>query len=80
MYGESYRQRQESQDRTQSWSEYIRGVDTYKNPFEGRPVQLPSGYDSAWLNPRGEYLLTNQGGFNPNVGDMTEWRRMDRRQ
>ena len=37
MYSESYRQRQESQDRiSQSFSEYIRGVETYKNPFEGR--------------------------------------------
>jgi len=28
---------------------------------------------------RGEYLLSNDAGFNPNVGDTTEWRRMDRR-
>lgn len=80
MFSESYRQRSESQDRIhQSFSEYIRGVDTYKNPYEGRPVQLPSGYREAWVNARGEYLLSNETGFNPNVGDTTEWRRMDRR-
>jgi len=80
MFSESYRQRSESQDRiSQSFSEYIRGVDTYKNPYEGRPVQLPSGYGEAWVNARGEYLLSNDAGFNPNVGDTTEWRRMDRR-
>jgi hypothetical protein len=80
MYGDSYRQRQASQDRiSQSWSEHIRGVETYQNPFDGRPVQLPGGYSQAWVNARGEYLLTNQAGFNPNVGDTTEWRRMDRR-
>jgi hypothetical protein len=80
MYSESYRKRSESQDRiSQSFSEYIRGVETYKNPYEGRPVQLPSGYSDAWVNARGEYLLSNNAGFNPNVGDTTEWRRMDRR-
>jgi hypothetical protein len=73
-------QRQASQDRiSQSWSEHIRGVETYQTPFDGRPVQLPGGYSQAWVNARGEYLLTNQAGFNPNVGDTTEWRRMDRR-
>ncbi|MGE5257199.1 MAG: hypothetical protein ACM3KE_11040 [Hyphomicrobiales bacterium] len=80
MFSESYRLRSESQDRIhQSFSEYIRGVETYKNPYEGRPVQLPSGYREAWVNARGEYLLSNEAGFNPNVGDTTEWRRMDRR-
>ena len=80
MYSDSYRQRCESQDRiSQSFSEYIRGVDTYKDPFEGRPVQLPSGYNDAWVNAKGEYLLSNVAGYDPNVGDTTEWRRMDRR-
>jgi hypothetical protein len=81
MYSESYRNACESQDRiSQSFSEYIRGVDTYKNPFEDRQVQLPSGYRDAWVNSRGEYLLSNDAGFNPNVGDTIEWKRMDRRQ
>jgi hypothetical protein len=80
MFSESYRQVSETQDRiSQSFSEYIRGVDTYKNPYEDRPVQLPSGYRDAWVNQRGEHILSNDAGFNPNVGDTTEWRRMDRR-
>jgi hypothetical protein len=54
-------------------------VDTYKNPYEDRPVQLPAGYNDAWVNGRGEYILSNEAGYNPNVGDTTEWRRMDRR-
>ena len=52
--------------------------DTYKNPYENQPVQLPSGYQDAWVNGRGEYILSNGSGFNPNVGDTTEWRRMER--
>ena len=80
LYADAYKQRQESQDRiAQSFGEYVRGVDTYKNPYEDRPVQLPAGYNDAWVNARGEYVLSNEAGFNPNVGDTTEWRRMDRR-
>ena len=78
MFADSYKQRQESQDRiNKSFSEYIRGIETYSNPFEGRPVELPSGYNDVWVNSRGEYLLSNQAGLDPNVGDTIEWRRME---
>jgi len=78
MFSESYRNAQESQDRiSRSFSEYIRGVETYRNPYEGRPIQLPSGYRDAWVSPSGEYILSNDAGFNPNVGATKEWRRMD---
>jgi hypothetical protein len=79
MFSDSYRQRCESQDRiSQSYSEYIRGVETYRNPYEDRPVQLPSGYTSAWVNRSGEYILSPEAGFNPNVGSNLEWRRLER--
>jgi len=80
MFSESYRQRTESQDRiSRSYSEYIRGVETYRNPYEDRPIQLPSGYNGVWVNRFGEYLLSNQSGFNPNESSTTEWRRMERK-
>lgn len=80
MFSDSYRQRCESQDRISAGvSEAIRGVDTYKNPFEDRPIQLPTGYRDAWVNASGEYILSDDSGFDPNVGSTTEWRRMDRR-
>jgi hypothetical protein len=42
MYAESYRQHSELQDRiSQNFSEYIRGVETYKNSFEN--PDLPTG-------------------------------------
>jgi hypothetical protein len=79
MFCDSYRQRSESQDRiSRSFSEYIRGVETYRNPYEGRPVQLPSGYNNVWTNRLGEYILSDQAGFNPNVGSNVEWRRLER--
>jgi hypothetical protein len=77
MYEDSYRSANESQDRIgRSYSEYIRGVETYRSPYEGRPVQLPSGYDGVWVSRSGEYILTNQPGFDPNAGSAVEWRRM----
>jgi hypothetical protein len=79
MFADSYRRSCESQDRiSQSFTEYIRGVETYRNPFEDRPVQLPSGYSNIWVNSSGEYILSNQAGFNPNVGSNIEWRPLER--
>ena len=60
-----------------NFSEYIRGVETYTNPFESTQIQLPSGYNDAWVNARGEYLLSNDSNFNPNIGDNADWRRMN---
>jgi hypothetical protein len=78
MFADSYRERQASQDRiARSWSEAIRGVETYRDPYAGSAVELPSGYRDVWVSRRGEYLLSNQAGFDPNVGDNTEWQRME---
>jgi hypothetical protein len=77
MFSDSYRQRCESQDRiSRTFSEYIRGVETYRNPYEDRPVQLPSGYANAWVNRSGEYILSPQAGFDPNIGSNIQWRRL----
>jgi hypothetical protein len=79
MFADSYRERNAAQDRmSQSFSEYIRGVETYRNPYEGSPIQLPSGYSSVWVNRSGEYVLSDQAGFNPNVGSNVEWRRVEK--
>ncbi len=79
MFADSYRRSCESQDRiSRSYTEYIRGVETYRNPYEDRPIQLPSGYSQVWVNSSGEYILSNQAGFDPNVGSIAEWRRMER--
>jgi hypothetical protein len=79
MFDQSYRERNLSQDRiNQSFTEYIRGVETYRNPYEGQPVQLPSGYSGVWVNRSGEYILSNQTGFNPNVGSNIEWQPLEK--
>jgi hypothetical protein len=57
------------------WSRTIRSVELYDpNPglaeFETTgepPVELPNGYDYAWTNRFGDYILTDSSSFNPNV-------------
>lgn len=79
MYSDAYRTQCQSQDRiSRGFSEAIRGVDTYRNPFEDRSIELPSGYTDVWVNAQGQYLLSSQAGFDPNAGSTVEWRRMDR--
>jgi len=79
MSEDSYRRANESQDRiSRSYTEYIRGVETYRDPYGNRSIQLPSGYDGVWANRSGEYVLTNQPGFNPNTGSTAEWQRIER--
>jgi hypothetical protein len=74
----SWEARQKSEDHVyQQFSESIRGVETYENTFDSRPVELPSGYDDVWVNSSGEYVLSNQGGYDPNVGSTLGWRRLE---
>jgi hypothetical protein len=74
----SYRTANETYDRTnQNFSDYMRGVDRYSE--DGTEVQLPSGYDNAWVNDRGEYLLSTSPGFNPGVDIGGNWRELGKR-
>jgi hypothetical protein len=41
-------------------------------------VQLPSGYSNVWVNRSGEYILSNQAGYNPNVGSNIEWHPLEK--
>lgn len=78
MYSDAYRQRSESLDRLSArFSDYIRGVERYHSPAESYPVQLPSGYQNVWYGSNGTYLLSNQAGFDPNVGSTTSWQRLE---
>ena len=74
---QAYENRQASMDRINTkFSEYIRGVESYNDPFKSAPVELPSGYGNAWVTPGGEYVLSENPNFNPNVGDNRNWSRM----
>lgn len=81
MFEQSYRERMAADDRIQQrFTEYIRGVETYQNPYDGRAVQLPSSYSHVWVNQNGEYILSNEANFNPNVGSNIDWRPVEKAQ
>jgi len=75
----SWQERQASQDRVhRGFSEAMRGVETYTNPIEAGSVELPSVYTDVRANSSGEYVLSNTGGYDPNVGSTLTWRRLER--
>src|SRR5688500_17494139 len=73
----AYQQSQRSSQRTNdSFSDYMRGVDRYSEG--GTEIQLPSGYSNAWINDRGEYLLTNTHGYDPTRDFNGTWKQLER--
>jgi len=76
----SYDERQRTLNRlSNQFSQAIRGVDAYHDPRGGRNVDLPGGYRQAWANGLGEYIVTDDATFNPNVGTTQNWEPLERR-
>ncbi|GAB6904541.1 exported hypothetical protein [Desulfosarcina cetonica] len=74
----SWNTRQQAEDRaSREFSEYIRGTENYNDPVSGHSVELPGGYDHAWTNPLGEYVLSNEAGFDPNQHSSAGWVAID---
>ena len=57
-------------------SRSILGVDAYHDPHRGEVVELPSGYRQAWANNLGEYILSEDTDYNPNIGSNLHWEPM----
>jgi hypothetical protein len=64
---------------SQKFSDNTLGIDRYFNPHEEKEVELPSGYNHAWCNNNGEYILSDDPNFNPNEGSNLHWESMKRR-
>ncbi|HZW04589.1 MAG TPA: zinc ribbon domain-containing protein [Anaerolineaceae bacterium] len=74
---QGYHQRQQVMDRiNQQFSQSVRGTTSYLDPHKGYEVELPSGYRYAWTNALGEYVLSDQAGFNPNINSNLSWTEM----
>lgn len=58
---------------SQAFGDYMLNIDRYYDPNEGREVELPSGYNNAWCNNRGEYILVDDPNFNPNESSNLNW-------
>jgi hypothetical protein len=63
---------------SQKSSDNILGIDRYYDPHEEKQVELPSGYNHAWSNNNGEYIMTDDPNFNPNESSNLHWESMKR--
>jgi hypothetical protein len=73
----SYENTQRTMDRCHDkFSNYIRGVEKYENPFKDYPLEVPSGYDRVFTNPLGEVILTNDHLFDPGTVSNQDWREL----
>jgi len=64
---------------SQKFSDNTLGIDRYFDPHEGKEVELPSGYNQAWCNNNGEYIMTDNPNFNPNESSNLHWESMKRK-
>ena len=75
----SWEGRQAIKDRlVKDFCHNIRGVDEYHDPVKGGPVELPAGYNNAWVNNLGEYIVSDSPSYNPNIGSNLHWQPMKR--
>jgi hypothetical protein len=61
----------------EGWSQYMRGVQTYRNPNTGDTVELSNQYGHAWAGPNNEYIVTDSANFDPNVTLRGNWTRLE---
>ena len=74
-----WQQRQKVQDETAAnFSQMTRGVETFRNPSNGETVELDNRYAHAWTSATGEYLLSDDPNFDPNVALREKWTALQR--
>lgn len=61
---------------SEKFSDNTLGIDRYYDPYEERQVELPSGYNHAWCNNNGEYVVSDNPNYNPNVGSNLTWQEL----
>ena len=61
--------------------EWIGAVQSYRDPYQGLVMELPSQYSHAWASRNGEVIVTDDPDFDPNkdVDSGGEWARMQAR-
>jgi hypothetical protein len=80
-YQQVWDERQAALDaRNFAFRESLGGIETYRDPYESRNIELPVGYKDYWVNNKGEYLLSNDPSYNPSMGSTLEWKKMQRYQ
>jgi hypothetical protein len=72
---QSYQRLQGAQERINAaFNRYVRGVEQFRNPWDGHKAALPSGYQQVWANAAGDFLLTDQPAYDPNRGGDRAWK------
>ena len=75
---EMYEHQQQAQDDEHAqFSQYLRGVETYKDPNTGEKVELDSRYGHAWSNGAGEYILSESPDFDPKAHLNGNWTQLE---
>jgi hypothetical protein len=78
IQNDSIRNQQHAQDvQHQQFSQYIRDVESYRDPNTGQQVELSNQYGHAWSNGAGEYILSDSPNFNPNAHVNGSWTQME---
>jgi hypothetical protein len=66
--------RQDTYDRiSANQSRTIRGTEAYLDPNSQQVMELPAGYEQAWVNNLGEVVLSGSTDFNPNIDSNQHW-------
>lgn len=74
MIHESWQNATSSREHSMAnWSQYMRGVQTFRNPVTGDTVELSNQYDHAWAGPNNTYIVTDSANFNPNSSLDGHW-------
>ncbi len=76
---QTYASRQASLDRQfERRSQALRGVETFVDPATDTRVELSHGYQDAWTNGLGDYVLSDSPGFDPGRELGGNWRALVR--
>ena len=65
---EGYEGREKIKDAAAAnYTQTQRDLETFRNPNTGETMELSNLYGHAWVNDKGEYLLADHAGFDPNA-------------
>ncbi len=61
--------------------ENLGAINTYANPYNtGSPLELSTQYHYYWIDQQGRVLGSNDPSANPNQGNSSEWRKLQRKE
>lgn len=75
----NYENQQRSNDRmSEARSDYMLDYQNYTDPNTGEVYKLSSGYSNAWTDNSGSVIMSNEAGYDPNVGGgSSSWSSLD---